>query len=271
MTLTYLNGVLNWKISIYLQDLSDKAILSQYEQKSINTSIATIKKKLDSYFGDKIQEQFIFGSCTRGTILPHTMDNESDVDYMIVFNDHIKPQTHLNHLKDFVKSSYPRSDTQQSHPTIQLELNHIHFDLVPALRLDQGVYKIPARKNHSNEWVETNPNDFNNILDRKDRENDYLIRPLIRIIKYLNVRSGGIDESFKLEKDIIATDFSHIHSRDIKDYVFYYLRQFNNNHPFINELIGLLTSQKLCTADNAREYLDEFRKVAPLRHALIDC
>lgn len=51
-----------------------------------------------------LKQHFRFGSSTRGTILPRSMDEQSDIDYMIVFNENnATPQTYLNRLKTFVE------------------------------------------------------------------------------------------------------------------------------------------------------------------------
>jgi hypothetical protein len=71
----------------YLQSRASAAVLSGDEERSINTSISTIKTRLTSHFGIGLSEQFRFGSSTRGTILPRSMDEHSDIDYMVVFSD----------------------------------------------------------------------------------------------------------------------------------------------------------------------------------------
>lgn len=69
----------------YLQGRASQAVLSGDEQSSINTSISTLSTRLNAYFGDKLTEHFRFGSSTRSTILPRSMDEHSDIDYMVVF------------------------------------------------------------------------------------------------------------------------------------------------------------------------------------------
>lgn len=211
-------------VSSYLKNLSDNAIIRDQEKESIRTSIATIKRRLDSHFGDKIKDQFIFGSYTRNTILPRSMDRRSDIDYMIVFNDDdVTPQSYLNRLKRFAENCYSSSERKQSHPTIKLELNHITFELVPALRKFWNGYKIPTRNYVGDDWMDTDPNDFNSDLTEKNKEHGSLIKPVIRIMKYWNAQSGYIYDSFKLEKWIIERDFSgfdFFHTPDLKKYFF---------------------------------------------------
>jgi hypothetical protein len=171
---------------------------------------------LNFYFGTDIGNHFQFGSSTRGTILPRYMDSHSDIDYMIVFNNAIyTPQTYLNKLRQFVESRYSTSEIYQSSPTIVLELNHIKFDLVPAIKNSWGGLQIPKG---SGEWQSTDPNDFNKSLEDKNKNNNSLIKPTIRLIKYWNATNGYLYESFGLEKWIISLQFWNCSNQ--RDYLF---------------------------------------------------
>lgn len=201
----------------YLEKRASDAVLSNDEQNSINTSINTIKIRLTSYFADSIKEQFRFGSSTRGTILPRAMDENSDIDYMVVFSESgYTPQTYLDRLKRFSNTYYSSSEIRQSSPTIVLVLNHIRFDLVPALKESYLTsYQIP---NGTNTWQYTNPNDFNNSLVTKNNLELFKVKPAIRLLKYWNARNGYIYDSFGLEKWVITLSFSS--SINLRDYLF---------------------------------------------------
>ncbi|KAF0176901.1 MAG: nucleotidyltransferase family protein [Nitrospirae bacterium] len=72
----------------YLESKASAAVLSDAEKASIATSISTLESRLDSYFtnrGDGLTAKFKFGSSTRGTILPRSIDAHSDIDFMVVF------------------------------------------------------------------------------------------------------------------------------------------------------------------------------------------
>jgi Second Messenger Oligonucleotide or Dinucleotide Synthetase domain len=203
-------------VNTYLANRASNAVLSVGEQDSINRSIATLQSRLNSYFGTNLTGHFRFGSSTRGTILPRRMDADSDIDYMVVFAEGgYTPQTYLNRLKKFVDTYYASSEVKQSSPTIVLELNHIKFDLVPALTNVWGGYKIP---DGPNEWRTTNPNDFNASLTAKNTSNHSLIKPTIRLMKFWNACSGGIFDSYGLEKWIV--DQSYIFISLQRDYLF---------------------------------------------------
>ncbi len=190
----------------FLSETASNAVLSPNEQKSINTSISTLQTRIGFHFAsDVIKQHFRFGSSTRGTILPRSMDEQSDIDYMIVFNENgATPQTYLNRLRAFVEKYYSSSQIRQSSPTIVLELNHIKFDLVPATTTWYGDLQIP---NGSGSWMTTNPNDFNATLEAKNREHKSLIKPTIRLFKYWNATAGFPFQSFEMEKWVCSQSF----------------------------------------------------------------
>lgn len=187
----------------YLQTRASQAVLSPSELSSINTSISTLGTRLSSYFGANLSEHFRFGSSTRGTILPRAMDEHSDIDYMVVFSDGgYTPQTYIDRLRRFAEYYYSSSDIKQSSPTIVLQLNHIKFDLVPALKgYWTGTYQIP---NGTSAWQDTNPTDFNATLTAKNQAELSLIKPTIRLAKFWNAKAGYVYDSYGFEKWIVA-------------------------------------------------------------------
>lgn len=200
----------------YLQSRASAAVLSGDEEKSINTSINTISTRLSSHFGAALSDQFRFGSSTRGTILPRSMDEHSDIDYMVVFsNGGYTPQAYLDRLKRFAETYYSNSDIKQSSPSVVLQLNHIKFDLVPALKQQYSGYRIP---NGPNAWQDTNPNDFNATLIAKNTQELYMIKPAIRLVKYWNAYNNYVFDSYSLEKYIVGLTYYGV--TNLRDYVF---------------------------------------------------
>ncbi|TQP38240.1 SMODS domain-containing nucleotidyltransferase [Vibrio cholerae] len=203
----------------HLNSVSSSAVLSSAELKSINTSIATLETRLAYYFGSEIKAKFRFGSSTRGTILPRSMDGKSDIDYMVVFsNSDYKPSTYLQKIRRFVEAYYSSSDIFQSSPTIVLNLNHIRFEIVPAIESWYYGLQIPAPASDFSEWIETDPNDFNAELVNCNVSNNSKIKPLVRLLKYWNAQNSYPFESFLLEKEVINMNFWFC--TDLKDYFF---------------------------------------------------
>ncbi len=202
----------------YLEKRASEAVLSNDENSSINTSIITLQGRLNTYFGSDVSEHFKFGSQTRGTILPRAMDEHSDIDYMIVFKDSgYTPQTYLDRLKRFVEKYYSTSSIKQTNPTITLELNHIKFDLVPALKdYWTSNYQIP---NGISAWRSTNPNDFNETLIAKNNSELHRIKPTIRLAKFWNAKVGYVFDSYEFEKWIVSQNYYTIINQ--RDYLFH--------------------------------------------------
>lgn len=210
-----------------MEQTASNAVLTVLERSSINNSITTLQTRLKYYFGDEVTTHFQFGSSTRGTILPRSMDSHSDIDYMVVFSDSsLTPQTYLNKLKRFVEFYYQQSEIFQSNPTIVLNLSHIKFELVPAIQteLDKifGNYQIP---NKQNSWMNTTPNSFNASLVSKNTNNLNLIKPTIRLLKYWNAKSDYPFDSFGLEKWLCDQHFVWCYNQ--KDYFFESINKLN--------------------------------------------
>ena len=179
----------------------------------------TLEKRLTIYFGSEIKAKFRFGSSTRGTILPRSMDGKSDIDYMIVFsNSDYKPSTYLQKIRRFVEFYYSSSEIYQSSPTIVLNLNHIRFEIVPAIESWFYGLQIPAPASDFLEWIETDPNDFNTELTSCNVSNNSKIKPSVRLLKYWNAQNSYPFESFLLEKKVINMNFWFC--IDLKDYFF---------------------------------------------------
>lgn len=196
-------------VNSHLTDVASALVLSSTEKASITTSIATLSGRLTSYFGSGIASQFQFGSSTRETILPRRVDPKSDIDYMVVFNTATegqkKPQTYLDKLRQFAEAKYATSEISQSNPTIVLSLNHIRFELVPAI-YNYGYY-IPSPASSWTDWVATNPNATNQALIDKNKAEHYQIKPLVRLVKYWNALQGYPFASFAIEQFIVQMSF----------------------------------------------------------------
>ena len=234
----------------FLTNTASSAVLSSSEQSSITTSITTLQSRMALHFDSGvIAQHFRFGSSTRGTILPRSMDEQSDIDYMVVFSDgSATPQTYLNRLKTFVEKRYSSSEIYQSSPTIVLELNHIKFDLVPATKTWLGELQIP---NGAGGWMITNPNDFNATLEAKNKEHKSLIKPTIRLFKYWNATAGFPFQSFEMEKWVCGLSFWFLANQ--KDYFLAVIENLNTSTSYSQWVNNEITRAKNIVA-NVRQY-----------------
>lgn len=243
----------------FLTDTASNAVLSSNEQSSITTSVTTLQSRVGLHFDSGvIKQHFRFGSSTRGTILPRSMDEHSDIDYMIVFSENnATPQTYLNRLKAFVDKYYSSSEIRQSSPTIVLELNHIKFDLVPATTTYWlEAIQIPDK---SGGWMSTNPNDFNATLEAKNKEHKSLIKPTIRLFKYWNATAGYPFESFEMEKWVCGLGFWWLTNQ--KDYFLSVIENLSTNSSYAQWVNNEITRAKNIVA-NVRQYEKDDKPVA---------
>lgn len=211
-------------INSYLTGLANLAILRDDEKASVQRSITALQSRLTNHFGNQIGQHFVFGSYSRGTILPRSMDPQSDVDYMVVFADTgLQPQSYLDRLRRFAEVQYARSEVAQSHPTVVLELNHIRFELVPAVQNWFSGLQIPAKGSGYQNWQDTDPNGFNQTLSGANQANGNLIKPLVRVMKYWNATARYPFESYALEQHVAGQGYGLLGllgSRQLADYFF---------------------------------------------------
>jgi predicted nucleotidyltransferase len=190
------------------------------QAQSVETSLQAIRRRIAQELGTDVREQITFGSATRGTNLPLRADPLSDVDHMVVFDNSAdyRPQTFLARLKRLAEKYYPLSVAKQSHPAVVLILNHIRFDLVPAYKDWWGDYRIPASRSEFADWMDTNPNDLNPVVERRHRETGYNLKPVIRLLKYWNAKNGYVYQTFALEKAIAGQYYPFCSS--LRDYFY---------------------------------------------------
>jgi len=207
----------------YLTSLSSQLVLSTEERISIGVSLGFLKTKLSNWsHSSDIQEQAVFGSYDRDTILPRKYDDGSDVDYMIVFKNpnQLQPETFRGWLKKFAEDKYTRSEIYLDYPTTVLELSHIKFELVPAIKPMWGTYMIPDNTTIFSKWQSTNPFTLKNTITEANKIN-HNIRPLIRVMKYWNVLNGKPYASYELEQKIANMPFWY--SKNLEECFYFFV------------------------------------------------
>jgi predicted nucleotidyltransferase len=199
-----------------LKDYAQRFYLSTKgpERPRIDVSIENIKNNLYEEFGDRILGIEIFGSYARKTILPREYDNESDIDLLIVF-DHenigSNPSTYRRHLHQFAERYYPSFVSYKARPAVVLELNHIKYDLVPVYTEEEGFFNITDEvyiPTSDTEWEHTDIDGFSRELKERNKECDYNLKRVIRLLKAWNAKVGYPIQSYELEQLIADMSFS---------------------------------------------------------------
>ncbi|MGH1232932.1 SMODS domain-containing nucleotidyltransferase [Bacillus toyonensis] len=128
--------------------------------------------------------------------------------------------TLLKYLKDFMYCYYQRSEIYRDSPTMVLELNHIKFELVPAIQDEHGNFLIPSKTNFLSRWMPTDPLGFNAKLTRVNVYNSSKIKPLVRLMKYLNRNKlNGYLSSYELE-NLLVQKFDYNSKSSLKEYLY---------------------------------------------------
>lgn len=193
-------------LNSYLDDIASKLIIKDSEKTAITNSLDVFKYRMKDYFkyheSVDLKEIKVFGSYDRDTNLPQAIDSSTDVDIMLVMEDDgCTPQTYLDRIRRAVETKYSTSYIKQSSPTIVLQMQHIKFEITPAL-MEYGCYRI---KNGDNGWMNTYClTDFNDLTNA-NKENHYMVKPTIRLLKYWNVsKNYKAISSYELEKRIVS-------------------------------------------------------------------
>jgi len=201
----------------YLTNLDNSLILEKEGKERIEKSIGYIKQKLWGIFQDRIAEVKVFGSFAKDTFI--TGDIDSDVDILLVFKSKdFQPQTYLNQINSFATDHYSRSNIYPDHPTIAIEMEHVKFEIVPAIYISIDEVRIPAPRTKDLKWIGSFPNRLQNKLNEKDKDNKGLIKPLIRILKYWNSINKKPFNSFEIEKYIVSKTYD---CKDLREYFYF--------------------------------------------------
>ena len=226
---------------------------------SVESSIKNLKIHLGNWEkSDEIDDAHEFGSYTRGTKLPSCLDPSTDIDFMLVFRDvRLQPQTYLEKVREFGNKFYSRSEVYQDHPTMVIEMQKIKFEIVPSIRLYGQTYpgyQIPGPKDSPLVWIHTYPERMKIDLDKAERINAGLLRPLIRLMKLWNVQNGKPLTSFKIEE--YATTHVFFCEKTNEAYVYEAVRWMTLIQATDQETRELLQTARTCI-----EYIQGYKRL----------
>lgn len=252
-------------INTYLKDLSKKLEFSSSECEKIDNSFKYLNQKIWSVFQNKLKDVRLFGSFDRDTALPTNIDKLSDVDVMIIFKkNEFQPQTYLNHLQNFGKRTYPRSEKFPNHPTIMIELFHLKFELVPAY-IDEGFWgngalKIPGKPDKELKWIDTDPDAFKAALFKKNNENKGLTISIIKILKYWNVINNYPFRPYALDEIAVI---KNVTGTNLKEYFYDFVNELSRyqkseeEKKAVKTLFETVRRLKILEKENIQEYIEQ--------------
>lgn len=250
-------------VNTYLEELATKLIVGSTQKTKILSSYDYLEGLLFKEFRSELDSVTRFGSFDRETAfsLPNNEKN-FDVDVLITFKqDQFQPQTYLNKIKNLGQKIYPRSGVSADFPTVAIEMNHVLFELVPAIKTGYGSeVKIPAPHSNEEKWIETNPEKFKKRLSDRNNDCDGMITPLIKLAKYWNKSNGDFFTSFYLEEFIIGISYPGCNT--IREYFFEFISDLGTSDKTeiqtkaIKELKEMKRRLKVLESENMPEYIE---------------
>lgn len=199
-------------VNSFLKRISSELLIRSNSLTGINISrsLKILDKNLKEHFTNDLHFLNVFGSYTRGTILPRQFDKNSDIDILIGFNtkdSKLRPESYRERLMKFAFKYYPTAKIMKDHPSIVIELNHINFDLVPGV-FDSGViYDSIEIPDKNGGWMETEPRKFNKRLTDANTSYKSIVKPIVRFLKAWNASVDYPYYSFELESSIVDLNF----------------------------------------------------------------
>ena len=92
----------------YLVSVARALVLSEDEKQHIQTSISTLRARLNAWFGNDVKKQYQFGS-----ILPRSVDSGSDINHVTV--DHLPIPVDMESLPIFHRAEIHPRFSSDSH------------------------------------------------------------------------------------------------------------------------------------------------------------
>lgn len=177
----------------YTKELAYSIVPQPLERATVENFLSDVEEKVTAHFGFDFERCITFGEFARETSLRHTIDKESNVDLMILFqnDDYIENfQGMKEKVIEFIFKTFPQPEETSKELKIQMKYGCIQ--LVPAIVADVNSKSTLLRSSINNEtWIESNPLLFDENINKKNEETAYLLKPVIRLLKYWNLTHGN--------------------------------------------------------------------------------
>ncbi len=192
----------------YFEALSAALIIPQADWAAMGRLIRNFEVKRKIRLGRTTFDVEVFGSYTRRTLLPASVDIFSDIDILVCVEEERAelraPITYRNHLQQLAAECFPTGTIRKSSPSVVVELERTLIDLVPC-RIDRnGRYAIPA---DDREWMHTDPHSVYEAMVRSRLDYGRKVQDVARIMKLWNKSHGAPFQSHDLEERVFTYDY----------------------------------------------------------------
>lgn len=191
-----------------INSLIDNISVTDRQEENIKASVANLSKHLIKLENDLFVERtFTSGSWERDTIIRPL----NDVDVFAVLSkvdwsdNGIKlpnPQTVLTNFKNYLSDLSDYKDkVSQSRPCVTIKLSDKDFDVLPCFAEPGGGYRIP--NSDLSGWTYTFPEQLATEVNIVNKNTNYRLKSLIKVIKYWNRENDKLIPSYHIEETAI--------------------------------------------------------------------
>ncbi len=176
----------------YTKELAYAIVPQPLERAAIENFFATVVEALMNHFRFNIERCIPIGEFARETVLRHTIDKKTSIQLMILFqNDEYYENFSLmrQEMEQCISSSFSLSEDEVKHLRIPMKFGAIQ--LVPSIVVDSdlGSNLFISSLKHD-KWIQSNPLEFDEKINNKNNETSFLLKPIIRLLKYWNCTHG---------------------------------------------------------------------------------
>lgn len=182
-------------------ELHSRQSLTRAQQETASTRVGSLRGFFSSHF-EMREPVFAVGSYDRKTIC----DRERDIDLTAPFEpygeqgywDRYKhdSQSFLYWVRGRLNDHYHATRISSRQVCVKLDFTRIETDVTPCFPRRGGGYLMPDGRGG---WMATNPPYHTELMDRANRDHDWDLKPLIRLIKWWNIANGHHLRSFHVE------------------------------------------------------------------------
>jgi hypothetical protein len=182
-------------------ELHSRQGLTRAQQETASTRVGSLRGFFSSHF-EMREPVFAVGSYDRKTIC----DRERDIDLMAPFEpygeqkywDRYKQDSRdfLYWVRKRLNDRYHSTRVSSRQLCVKLDFTQIETDVTPCLPRKGGGFLMPDGKGG---WMATNPPYHTQFMDDANRDHDWDLKPLVRLLKWWNIANGHHLRSFHLE------------------------------------------------------------------------
>ena len=143
-------------------------------------------------FGNRILDSYLSGSYARSTAISPI----DDVDIVIVVDPdgwrasfwgcNPEPGRILQSFASAIRYRYQQSSVYVQRRSVRLSLHHLDIDVVPAIEVNGGQYRVQIPDADSGEWITSAPKMHTVISTKINQAQGGRFKPLVKLLKYWN-------------------------------------------------------------------------------------